>query len=158
MHDGRYLSTADGYEIPTSYCHHTLILFFYQLVFFDHTNRKRFSDVRMLYIIMRCVWMMMTTMMMMMMVPRGHVCPRVSNNRWPHRVSFVSLLYSVRYLFIFLLFTGWHADVDFSRAGHKAYRVCTRCTGCLCVEGNTKYIMTYFVFAICSWNFQILQL
>lgn len=32
----------------------------------------------------------------------------------------------------FLLFAGWHADVDFSRAGHKAYRVFTRCTGCMC--------------------------
>lgn len=78
--------------------------------------------------------MMMITMMMMM-VPRGHVCPLVSNNRWPHRVSFVSLLYSVRYLF-FLLFTGWHVDIDFSRAGHKAYIAYTRGVRGVCVEGN----------------------
>lgn len=80
--------------------------------------------------------MMMTTMLMMMMVPRGHVCPRVSNNRWPHRVSFVSLLYSVRYLFFFFFFLPADTPTStFHAPGIKRIAYARGVRG-VCVEGN----------------------
>jgi len=64
-----------------------------------------------------CVWTTTTTTMI---VPRGHACVRVSNNRWPHRVSFVSQ-------FVCFLPAGTPTTSTFQVSGVHY----TRHTGCM---------------------------